>query len=156
MVLSDSGRCKTQRFTKYRGRIIRRLQYFPFLSLEVAVVVSFFICWSPFHAQRLMADYVPATPTPLFDMAYTVIRHISGVTYYLSPTVNPILYQLMSLKFQQAFKDTFGPFSKCLRGEAQMTEMAPVTTNVPTECSRVSTRIRRSPYGSPQTTAFNI
>ncbi|GFS34313.1 pyrokinin-1 receptor [Nephila pilipes] len=103
-----------------------------------------------------MADYVPATPTPLFDMAYTVVRHISGVSYYLSPTVNPILYQLMSLKFQQAFKDTFGPFSRCLRGESQVTELTPMTTNVPTECTRASTRIRRSPYGSPQTTAFNI
>ncbi|GIX71096.1 pyrokinin-1 receptor [Caerostris extrusa] len=75
---------------------------------KIAVVLSFFICWSSFRTQSLMADYVPATPTPLFDMVYTIIRHISGVTYYLSPTVNPILYQLMSLKFQQAFKDTFG------------------------------------------------
>ncbi|KAL1438632.1 hypothetical protein MTO96_047989 [Rhipicephalus appendiculatus] len=72
----------------------------------VAVVVSFFICWTPFHAQRLIATY--ADQTAAMILLFTVLTYISGVTYYLSATVNPILYQVMSLKFRQAFVDTFG------------------------------------------------
>ncbi|WAR09406.1 PK1R-like protein [Mya arenaria] len=48
------------------------------LKMLVAVVVAFFLCWAPFHAQRLMT---------------------------LS-TVNPILYNLLSRKFRRAFKRT--------------------------------------------------
>lgn len=76
------------------------------VKMLVAVVVSFFICWSPFHAQRLIATY--AEQTAATAIAYTILTYISGVTYYLSATVNPILYQVMSLKFRQAFADTFG------------------------------------------------
>ncbi|KAH7971334.1 hypothetical protein HPB49_022107 [Dermacentor silvarum] len=73
---------------------------------HVAVVVSFIICWTPFHAQRLIATY--ADQTAAMVLLFTVLTYISGVTYYLSATVNPILYQVMSLKFRQAFVDTFG------------------------------------------------
>ncbi|CAN8003653.1 unnamed protein product, partial [Ixodes hexagonus] len=72
----------------------------------VAVVVSFIICWTPFHAQRLIATY--ADQTAAMVLLFTILTYISGVTYYLSATVNPILYQVMSLKFRQAFVDTFG------------------------------------------------
>lgn len=37
------------------------------------------------------------------------------MTYYLSASVNPILYQLMSRKFRIAFKDTFGHCLPCAR-----------------------------------------
>ncbi|XP_054709432.1 pyrokinin-1 receptor-like [Uloborus diversus] len=83
------------------------------IKMLVAVVVSFFLCWLPFHVQRLMATYV-VHPTPFFNLAYTVVTYLSGITYYVSATLNPILYQLMSLKFQQAFKDTFGSFKTML------------------------------------------
>lgn len=69
----------------------------------VAVVVAFFVCWAPFHAQRLMAIYV-TQPTEDEVFVYTVLTYISGVTYYVSATINPILYSIMSLKFRQAFK----------------------------------------------------
>ncbi|XP_015930176.1 pyrokinin-1 receptor [Parasteatoda tepidariorum] len=78
-----------------------------------AVVTSFFICWSPFHAQRLLAIYSSTEPTPTLELTYTILTYISGVTYYLSATVNPILYQLMSGKFRQALKDTFYAYCKC-------------------------------------------
>lgn len=73
----------------------------------VAVVISFFVCWTPFHAQRLLAIYTTEV-TPVLLITFTILTHISGVTYYLSATLNPILYQLLSLNFRQAFKDTFG------------------------------------------------
>ncbi|XP_067144513.1 pyrokinin-1 receptor-like isoform X1 [Centruroides vittatus] len=75
------------------------------VKLLVAVVVAFFICWAPFHAQRLMAIYVK-NPTPTDEIVYMVLTYISGVTYYVSATINPILYSILSVKFRQAFKDT--------------------------------------------------
>ena len=77
------------------------------LFISVAVVVAFFCCWAPFHAQRLMAIHVNE-PTPAEEVVFTILTHISGISYYLSATINPILYSIMSLKFRQAFKDTLG------------------------------------------------
>lgn len=73
------------------------------------MVVSFFICWLPFHAQRLLAAYLAKVENQnqlLLDI-YAKITYISGVMYYLSSTINPLLYQLMSAKFRLAFKETF-------------------------------------------------
>ena len=90
----ESGRGKT---TAQRN-VIRML---------VAVVVAFFICWAPFHAQRLLAVYAQNTNTEPEDalvMVYTILTYVSGVFYYLSTTVNPLLYNIMSNKFREAFK----------------------------------------------------
>ncbi|RWS27591.1 pyrokinin receptor-like protein [Leptotrombidium deliense] len=51
-------------------------------------------------------------PTAAEEMIFHLLTYISGVTYYVSATVNPILYSIMSLKFRQAFKDTLG---RCCR-----------------------------------------
>ncbi|CAL1262399.1 unnamed protein product, partial [Larinioides sclopetarius] len=75
------------------------------IKMLFAVVVAFFICWAPFHAQRLMAIYV-VQQTPTVVMIYTTLTHISGITYYVSATINPILYSIMSKKFRHAFKNT--------------------------------------------------
>lgn len=86
------------------------ISYFSTLDLSphpVAVVVAFFVCWAPFHAQRLMAIYVQS-PTSVEIAVFTVLTYISGVSYYVSATINPILYSIMSNKFRQAFKDTLG------------------------------------------------
>lgn len=70
------------------------------------MVVAFFICWAPFHVQRLVALYgagmEPATP--FVQHVYAVVTYISGILYYVSTTINPILYHIMSLKFREAFK----------------------------------------------------
>ncbi|XP_076340466.1 pyrokinin-1 receptor-like isoform X2 [Tachypleus tridentatus] len=79
------------------------------VKMLVAVVVAFFICWAPFHAQRLMAIYV-TEPTSTDKKVYDVLNYISGVSYYFSATINPILYSILSVKFRQAFKDTI---TKC-------------------------------------------
>ncbi|XP_075210432.1 pyrokinin-1 receptor-like [Lycorma delicatula] len=78
------------------------------LKMLVAVVVAFFICWAPFHAQRLVAIYSSngGSEDAFAVKLYTVVTYISGILYYVSTTVNPILYHIMSLKFREAFKDT--------------------------------------------------
>ena len=96
---------------------------------SVAVVVAFFICWAPFHTQRLMSasansaaaaaaaetelanstatthadDEEPTEAQDVFDL---VFFYVSGVLYYVSSVINPILYNIMSVKFRQAFVDT--------------------------------------------------
>lgn len=74
----------------------------------MAVVVAFFICWAPFHAQRLVyihgANQDNKPKEPIMQHIYDVITYISGIFYYFSTTINPILYHIMSLKFREAFK----------------------------------------------------
>ncbi|XP_054159701.1 pyrokinin-1 receptor-like [Oppia nitens] len=87
------------------------------IKMLVAVVISFFFCYSPFHAQRVLAVNIVRNNvrTPVIISVYTILTHISGVTYYLSSTINPILYQLMSRKYRIAFRDTFGKCIPCLK-----------------------------------------
>ncbi|XP_050081185.1 neuromedin-K receptor [Anopheles maculipalpis] len=80
------------------------------LKMLVAVVVAFFLCWAPFHAQRLVyiygvdKDHQPSDPVIL--KLFVVTTYISGILYYLSTCINPLLYNIMSNKFRQAFKET--------------------------------------------------
>ncbi|XP_053945277.1 pyrokinin-1 receptor [Anastrepha ludens] len=89
------------------------------IKMLVAVVICFFLCWAPFHAQRLIAVYgmnvmggsnegggddSAADDKNHHVVIYTVMTYVSGVLYYLSTCINPLLYNLMSNKFRQAFK----------------------------------------------------
>lgn len=69
------------------------------LTVSVAVVLAFFLCWAPFHAQRMVALY---GNNQLF--IYAVTTYVSGILYYLSTCINPLLYNIMSNKFREAFK----------------------------------------------------
>ncbi|KAH0951187.1 hypothetical protein HN011_007691 [Eciton burchellii] len=69
-----------------------------------AVVVMFFVCWAPFHAQRLL--YIYAQESDYYPDLNEWLYILSGCLYYFSTTVNPILYNLMSIKYRQAFKQT--------------------------------------------------
>ncbi|KAI5711839.1 hypothetical protein M8J75_003460 [Diaphorina citri] len=79
------------------------------LKMLVAVVVAFFICWAPFHVQRLVAIYSTHGDEGEHTI-YAIVTYTSGILYYLSTTVNPILYHIMSFKFREAFKETL---SRC-------------------------------------------
>lgn len=63
--------------------------------------MAFFLCWAPFHAQRLVAIYGSGND---HLTVYVVMTYISGILYYLSTCINPLLYNLMSNKFREAFK----------------------------------------------------
>lgn len=76
----------------------------PIFSIPVSVVVAFFVCWAPFHAQRLLAIYAQGTKSKTLILIYDSLNHISGILYFLSTCTNPILYNIMSNKFRQAFK----------------------------------------------------
>ena len=85
-----------------------------FLFLAVAVVVVFFLCWAPFHAQRLLVIYVKKDQwtQELLSLQHA-LYYLSGVLYYVSSVINPILYSIMSLKFRQAFRNICRPQCRC-------------------------------------------
>ncbi|XP_072939067.1 pyrokinin-1 receptor-like [Epargyreus clarus] len=80
------------------------------VKMLVAVVIAFFICWAPFHAQRLVAIYGTRenhhAKSPVLLSVYYFMTYISGVFYYVSTCINPIFYHIMSNKFRDAFKNT--------------------------------------------------
>lgn len=53
-----------------------------------------------------MAVYGKATNTTnaLFQSIYSALTYVSGVLYFLSTCINPLLYSIMSHKFRDAFK----------------------------------------------------
>lgn len=77
--------------------------------VAVAVVIAFFVCWAPFHVQRLIAIYGTnkedhiTSNGPWMMFLYLLMTYVSGVLYYVSTTINPILYNIMSNKFRMAF-----------------------------------------------------
>lgn len=85
-------------------------------SFTVAVVVAFFICWAPFHAQRLLAIYGTNENHHARSQAilvlYGILTYTSGVLYYMSTCINPILYHIMCNKFRVAFKVRFSMLLK--------------------------------------------
>ena len=81
------------------------------------MVLAFFLCWAPFHAQRL--GYVYFKETSIFRTINEYLYYVSGFLYYLSATVNPILYNLMSLKYRHAFRQTLCGRSRTSRGRSQ-------------------------------------
>ncbi|XP_043482403.1 pyrokinin-1 receptor-like isoform X2 [Leptopilina heterotoma] len=104
-VTAGSSRIDRQRTCA--GRSSRRV-----LKMLVAVVVAFFICWAPFHVQRLIAIYGTnsedhmSSKGPMEEFLYLLFTYLSGVLYYVSTTINPILYNIMSHKFREAFMET--------------------------------------------------
>jgi neuromedin U receptor 1 len=57
--------------------------------------------------QRLVyiyASYSGNYNSEIIISFFTYTTYISGILYYLSTCINPILYNLMSNKFRQAFK----------------------------------------------------
>ncbi|XP_021171330.2 neuromedin-U receptor 1 [Fundulus heteroclitus] len=83
----------TQRLSK------RNLQVTKMLCV---LVVVFSLCWAPFHVDRLMWSYMDRESVQ-HQVIFETVHIISGVCFYLSSAVNPILYNLMSTRFRERF-----------------------------------------------------
>lgn len=70
----------------------------------VVLVVVFGICWAPFHTDRLVWSFVSTWTSHMLHM-FQYVHIISGVFFYLSSAANPILYNLMSTRFREMFKE---------------------------------------------------
>ncbi|XP_041965589.1 neuromedin-U receptor 1 [Alosa sapidissima] len=70
------------------------------------LVVVFAICWAPFHIDRVVWSYIESDSwTKERYMIFEWVHVLSGVFFYLSSAVNPILYNLMSTRFREMFKE---------------------------------------------------
>ncbi|XP_064420245.1 neurotensin receptor type 1 [Latimeria chalumnae] len=74
-----------------------------------AVVIAFVVCWLPYHVRRLMYCYVPEElwTDILYDF-YHYFYMLTNVLFYVSSTINPILYNLVSANYRQIFLSALG------------------------------------------------
>ncbi|XP_006138330.1 neuromedin-U receptor 2 [Pelodiscus sinensis] len=72
------------------------------------LVMVFAICWAPFHIDRLFFSFVVEWTEPLANV-FNLIHVVSGVFFYLSSAVNPIIYNLLSRRFRTAFLNVISP-----------------------------------------------
>lgn len=70
----------------------------------VVLVIVFGLCWAPFHTDRLMWSFINNWTDSHLEV-FQYVHIISGVFFYLSSAVNPILYNLMSTRFREMFKE---------------------------------------------------
>ncbi|XP_074033554.1 neuromedin-U receptor 2-like [Leptinotarsa decemlineata] len=115
------------------------------VNMLIAVVVAFFICWAPFHTQRLLAVYLSTASEEIQQMFfdfYLYLMYTSGVLYFVSTCVNPVLYHIMSNKFRKAFKNTFLEVCGCKknpRGDySSVRKVPPSMRNMQRSVSEVS------------------
>nr|CBN80696.1 Neuromedin-U receptor 1 [Dicentrarchus labrax] len=79
----------------------RRRQVNKMLSIVVAV---FGVCWAPFHIERLLWSSISQW-TDLMHNIYQYVHILSGILFYLSSAVNPIIYSLLSTRFRECFRE---------------------------------------------------
>ncbi|XP_039971898.1 neuromedin-U receptor 2 [Xiphias gladius] len=79
----------------------RRKQVIKMLSIVVAV---FGVCWAPFHIERLLWSSISQW-TDLMHNIYQYVHILSGVLFYLSSAVNPVIYSLLSTRFRECFRE---------------------------------------------------
>lgn len=84
--------------------MLLNLLLFSISVCPVVLVVVFTICWAPFHVDRLMWSLITEWTESRMEI-FQYVHVISGVFFYLSSAVNPILYNLMSTRFREMFKE---------------------------------------------------
>ncbi|KAJ8011239.1 hypothetical protein DPEC_G00056090 [Dallia pectoralis] len=77
-------------------------RHFQVTKMLCVLVTVFGICWAPFHTDRLMWSFI-STWTGDHHVIFEYVHIVSGVFFYLSSAVNPILYNLMSTRFREMF-----------------------------------------------------
>ncbi|NXC39490.1 NMUR1 protein, partial [Penelope pileata] len=100
------------------------------------LVVVFGICWAPFHTDRLVWSFVSTWTSPMLHM-FQYVHIISGVFFYLSSAANPILYNLMSTRFREMFKEVMCHPGHRLLGSRKHSPSVTRATTRSTECEHV-------------------
>ncbi|XP_010900287.1 neuromedin-U receptor 1 [Esox lucius] len=75
-------------------------RHFQVTKMLCVLVIVFGICWAPFHIDRLMWSFIN---NDNHHLIFEYVHIVSGVFFYLSSAVNPILYNLMSTRFREMF-----------------------------------------------------
>ncbi|RXM29283.1 Neuromedin-U receptor 1 [Acipenser ruthenus] len=112
----QSGRAQQQ---KMRRRQVTKMLF--------VLVVVFGICWAPFHTDRLTWSFIEHW-TGDKHLVFQYVHILSGVFFYLSSAVNPILYNLMSTRFREMFNDVMCQGSHRPNGRKYSLSVTRVTT----------------------------
>ncbi|OCT88208.1 neuromedin-U receptor 2 [Xenopus laevis] len=88
------------------------------------LVMVFGICWAPFHVDRLFFSFVVDWTEPLAN-AFNLTHVVSGVFFYLSSAVNPLIYNLLSKRFRSAFQNVLPPLFKSWKPKIPVQALAP-------------------------------
>ncbi|TDH06007.1 hypothetical protein EPR50_G00128500 [Perca flavescens] len=93
------------------------------------LVVVFGLCWAPFHVDRMMWSYMSE------EEHHHIFKHVhivSGVFFYLSSAVNPILYNLMSSKFREMFSHVTCYYNSwSVHSSLQLTQRSTLSEKMP-------------------------
>ena len=74
----------------------------------IAVIVLFFVCMLPFRVVSLWLIYSPGDVEKLGLEGFLNVIGFARVMYYMNSAGNPILYNVISSKFREAFKKALG------------------------------------------------
>ncbi|XP_071773809.2 neuromedin-U receptor 1-like [Centroberyx gerrardi] len=91
------------------------------------LVVVFGLCWAPFHVDRLMWSYIDTWSAQHLKI-FEHVHIVSGVCFYLSSAINPILYNLMSTRFREMFRHVTCHSAPCGEPALQRLQMTPRST----------------------------
>ncbi|XP_063794630.1 growth hormone secretagogue receptor type 1-like [Pseudophryne corroboree] len=71
------------------------------VKMLAVVVLSFVLCWLPFHIGRILFALAGIREYMFYDLTQ-YLNLISMVLFYLSASINPMLYNIMSQKYRAA------------------------------------------------------
>lgn len=95
----------------------------------------FGLCWAPFHLDRLMWSCMDISSEHHLRV-FEQVHIVSGVFFYLSSAVNPILYNLMSTRF----RETFSHITCCSKRRSTRSSLQVTQRSTLSEKTRNSTK----------------
>ncbi|CAH2303132.1 neurotensin receptor type 1 [Pelobates cultripes] len=112
------------------------------------VVIAFVVCWLPYHVRRLMFCYVPSEMwTDALNDFYHYFYMLTNVLFYVSSTINPILYNLVSANFRQTFVSTLSVLCPPWRRKKSHPSFTRKSNSISSTNHTFSTQItRETPY----------
>ncbi|XP_069063690.1 growth hormone secretagogue receptor type 1-like [Pleurodeles waltl] len=76
------------------------------VKMLAVVVLAFVMCWLPFHIGRILFTWTSIGEKRLYDITQ-YFNLVSMLLFYLSASINPILYNIMSQKYRRAMNSIF-------------------------------------------------
>ncbi|XP_057694450.1 motilin receptor [Corythoichthys intestinalis] len=86
------------------GALARERAHRQTVKILVVVVLAFIICWLPYHIGRNLFAQADGYDTAMLSQNFNMA---SMVLCYLSASINPVVYNLMSRKYRAAAKRLF-------------------------------------------------
>ncbi|XP_030066590.1 growth hormone secretagogue receptor type 1-like [Microcaecilia unicolor] len=81
--------------------LAREKYHKPTIKMLAVVVMAFVFCWLPFHIGRILFAWTGIGQHTLYQVSQ-YLNLVSMLLFYLSASINPILYNIMSQKYRSA------------------------------------------------------